>query len=391
MSTRTHLAITRHGLGLNVPRSLKQAALRRVRALEDDARAFDRAAVEHRAKLKKLYAVLHLAPSPRAQATLFSRRPPVGSPLAALSRLAELGRSDSRASLREVAALVREHRLPYLLVESALGGMPEEVAIAIVESAPLDELLSRLVLMARRGLVHGKLERALAARLSALAPSDALTYRKIEAVVRRGELGQDIAARLFALLPVEELGPLSGTTALLVDASASMDRGHLELAARVAMLTDRMLVEDAELRAVCFGGSAERVQCARASDLGAWRQRLAIGANDLAPGTSVGAAVSAAGDHVSRFVIVTDGAESRPPRLVSTLLARRARVGRDAELVLVLPHDGSRQLAVDLKTAQIPCEVFTLDRHGVGLPALARVLAARGSLDRVAAIRAYPL
>lgn len=387
---RSTVAVDRRGLDRNVPRSLQGAVERRLRALEADEAAFDRAALAHRARLKRLYAVLHVAPSSRAQASLFERRPPAGSPLEAVRRLAALARSHTPAAEREAAALVRQHALPYLVIESALGTMREPVAVAFVEAAPLDELLARLALLARRELLRGPVQQALIARLQAARADDGLTYAKVESVIRRAELDAELSARLLALLPVDDVAPIRGTTALLVDVSASVERGELGLAERIGALVDAMLVPDAELRLVAYGLEARRLPLVRAS-ADAWRALLAHGPTDLGVGTSVGAAVRAAGDDVERFVIVTDGTESRPPRLASVLLDRRTRVGRDPEITLVQWPDASRQLAVDLKMAQVPCEVFPLDRHGLGVRALARVLSERGTLDRVEAIRAHPI
>ena len=87
-------------------------------------------------------------------------------------------------------------------------------------------------------------------------------------------------------------------------------------------------------------------------------------------------------------MIVTDGTENRPPRLAGALLDRRARLGRDPALVLVQPHDAARQLAVDLKSAAVPAEVFTIDRYGFGRSALVGVLAGDAGRDPTAEILA---
>jgi hypothetical protein len=194
-----------------------------------------------------------------------------------------------RADAKEAADLVRAHRLPYLVVESALGGMPEPVALALVETLELDELLSRLVLLARRGLVKGR--------------------------VRRAERAE----------PVE----------------------------------------------LPRGASAEKIGSA-----------LSVPWSDLGLGTSAGAALALVSDEVERLVIVSDGTENRAPRLAGALLERRARV--DPAVVLVQPHDGARQLAVDLEAAAIAAEVFTIDRWGLGHRALVGVRAGQRGVDRVA-------
>ena len=72
--------------------------------------------------------------------------------------------------------------------------------------------------------------------------------------------------------------------------------------------------------------------------------------------------------------------------LASTLLERRARVVADPAVVLVQPHDAARQLAVDLKTAAIAAEIFTIDRWGFGHAALVGTLAAHRGGDVITEI-----
>src|SRR5207248_994934 len=108
-------------------------------------------------------ALLHIKPGDRARATLFGKPPP-GSARAALRELVQ-ARDDSRAA----AALVRRHRLPYLLTEAALGALSEPVAVALIEVMEGEELLARLPLLARRGLIQGAVRAALLRRLAGLA------------------------------------------------------------------------------------------------------------------------------------------------------------------------------------------------------------------------------
>jgi hypothetical protein len=115
--------------------------------------------------------------------------------------------------------------------------------------------------------------------------------------------------------------------------------------------------------------------------------------SDLATGTSVGAALellTSARAAVRRLVIVTDGYENRPPRIVSALAGYRAATGGAPSLYLVQPPGAARQLAVDLKNASIPFEVFQVDTHLLGLDAFVAVLSQEGE-DLFARIAATPL
>jgi hypothetical protein len=93
----------------------------------------------------------------------------------------------------------------------------------------------------------------------------------------------------------------------------------------------------------------------------------------------------------ARLVVVTDGYENRPPRLPAALAAYAARTGVRPAVCLVQPPDGGRQLAVDLRRALQPFDVFAVDPHGVALDALVPALAAARSEDLLETIADYPL
>jgi hypothetical protein len=388
MSDRMEEIQERHGMFRNVPRSLRRAVERRLRQLEVDPEQLDRDLLEGRAKLKRLHALLHIKPGDRARAALFGK-PAAGSALDGLRALART--SDACMA----ADLVRRHRLPYLVVESALGGLPEPVAVALVETLDAGGLLARLPLLARRGLLAGPVHTALLRRFCALAETGVrFPYQKIEATVRHAGLDRPLAQAAFALVeaPGGAAG-LAGNTALLVDESSSMPRegGCLELAANVAWRLDRALEEGARLYAYLFGAEARALDIRRGRGLDQWRAELARPAPATA-GTSVGAAVEAlASDRwtVSRLVLVTDGYENRPPRLPSALDRYRTATGQRPALCLVQPAETALQLARDLRQAQVPFHVFTVDRHLLGLDAMVPALGGASGEDRVAQILAF--
>ena len=388
MSDVTETIQERHGMFRNVPRFLRRAIERRLADLEADPVQFDRAALEHHAKLKRLHALLHIKPADRARATLFGK-PPAGSLRDVLRELART--ADPRAA----ADLVRRHRLPYLLVEAALGGLPPAVAVALVEVLDADELLARLPLLARRGLIADEVERALRRRLAALAADSTqrFAYQKIESVVRQAGLDRPLAEAAFRLVGTAEGGELRGDTALLVDASGSMATagGCLDLAAEVAWRVDQALEPAADLVFYLFDSRAQPFGLRRRSGLDQWRGALTVTAPPAA-GTSAGAAVERlAADRrlVSRLVVITDGYENRPPRLAAAVERYRAALGRRPALHLVQPAGTGRQLAMDLRGANIPFSVFTVDAHRLGLAALVPALAAQADEDLVNQILAF--
>jgi hypothetical protein len=378
-----------HGLFRNVPRTLRRAVERRLRQLEANPEEFDRAALEHHGRLKRLHALLHVKPGERARATLFGT-PPADSPRAARRALARC-----KADPQAAALLVRQHRIPYLLAEAALGSIGEPVAVALLETMPGEELLGRLPLLARRGLLTGAVRDALLTRLRRMAgfPHERFPYPKIESVVRTSNLDRQLAAAAFALVGSAAEAVLQGDTALLVDGSLSMARegGCLELAANIGWRLDRALASAAGLWVYLVGTEGHAVPLRRGSGLDQWRSALS-GPVPETPGTALGAGVEALlrdSRPAVRLVIITDGQENRAPRLVSALERYRSAAKQRPLVQLVQPAGAAQQLAGDLRNAQVPFGVFTVDRHLVGLDSLLPALRASGAESRLAQVLAF--
>src|SRR5688572_5983400 len=94
------------GLFRNPPRSLRTEVARYLREREADPNWFDASAMVARKVMKRLYALFHVKPGPRAQAVLFDDAPPADSKLAGLKRLA-------KAPADEQAKLIAELDVPF--------------------------------------------------------------------------------------------------------------------------------------------------------------------------------------------------------------------------------------------------------------------------------------
>jgi hypothetical protein len=390
MSDQVDQVREEHGMFRNVPRFLRRAIERRLQKLQEDEAAFDREALLHFARLKRLHALLHIKPGDRARAMLFEK-PPEGSGRSALRELVA-----ARKDARRATELVREHRVPYLLAEAALGKIEPPVAIALIETLDPEELLGRLPLMARRNLLEGEVREALLRRLSAIGrdPNQRFAYAKIESIVRYADLDKALASALFNLvISGVEPSALEGDTALIVDVTGSMARegGCLDLAAGVAWRLDRALDPSAKLHVCLASTEGSVVPTRRNSGLDQWRGTFTVAVPEV-PGTSLGAALEQLGREriaVSRLVVVTDGYENRPPRLATAYERYRGQTGQRPSLHLVQPAGSATQLGIDLKNAQIPFGVFSVDPHHLGLDALIPALRTPQGQSRLAQILAF--
>src|SRR5205807_352070 len=99
--------VVEHGLGRNPPRSLRTEIVRYLREREAVPEWFDSTYLVARKALKRLYALLHVAPGPRAQQILFEDKPPPDSRVHGLKRLARA------ATPEEQAKAIAESRVPF--------------------------------------------------------------------------------------------------------------------------------------------------------------------------------------------------------------------------------------------------------------------------------------
>lgn len=384
----------RTGLFRNVPRSLKTLVRRRLKALESDSEAFDREALLLRPQLKRLYALLHLSPGDRAQATLFGEAPE-DSPVAAIARLA-IEKDEKKA-----ATIVRDHCLPYLLTESALGRLSEPVAIALIETLPNQELLSRLRLFAKRGLLTGAVANALRTRLKAMSGESGfgVSYRKAESVCRLAELEKGLASLVMSMVTsYAKDKALTGSTAVLIDRSLSIaeNKDTLRSGSELVTLVDDALTEDSDLYLGFFGSDFDVTQTDRSLSRDAWDWKILEGLRESTKtqGSSVGGAVTSVLSQcpdLQRLVVLTDGYENRGPRLHQALNDHRSETGLMPALCLVLVHGSGRQMAVDLKQHQVPFEVFQLQKDLIGMDAIIATLQDSKQNDDVADILNYSL
>src|SRR2546423_11585461 len=166
------------GLFRNPPRALRTEVERYLREREADASWFDSSVLVARKALKRLYALLHVKPSERAQQILFEESPPADSRLFALRELAKAN------SPSEQARAIVEHAIPYRVAATVIARMTPGVLSALVERMSAQELINNLASLKRRGAfndaqLRAKIETKLteartATRVSALKAEQAL-------------------------------------------------------------------------------------------------------------------------------------------------------------------------------------------------------------------------
>jgi hypothetical protein len=376
------------GLFRNVPRSVKTEVQRYLREREADPEWFDSTALVARKAIKRLYAVLHIKPSERAQRVLFDEEPPPDSRIAALRALRKA--TDPAAQARAIV----EHNIPYRVAATVVSQMTPTVLLALVAQMSPQELINSLGALKRRGafdnpevkaLIDEKLEQATTAgRVSALKTGTAADAAGVDAVTRQ-------KLERVADAQVKARGRIRRATALLIDKSGSMEQA-IEVGKRIGALVSAVM--DAPLFVYAFDTAAYPVSVPAdgGADLAGWERALA--GIKAGGGTSIGAAVEVMrrrGQAVEQFVLVTDEGENTGPHFVPTLQRYAQEVSARPDVLIVRVGAAARGIETQCRNAGIVCDVFEFRGDYYSLPNLVPLLARPGRLELLMEILEHPL
>jgi hypothetical protein len=369
-----------------VPRQARIAVVRYLRAREADPAWFDRAALRARKALRSLYAGLHVRPSERANRILFEGDPP---PDSLAYQLRAIVQTEDPA---EQARLVAEHQIPFPVAIGAVRALTPAVLVALIDAMTPQEVINHLALLRRRGAMdHPEVHALVAEKLDA-AQSDrrVSAYKAGVAAVASGA-SRTVRAKLAAVTDrqVAVKGAIRRPTALLVDASGSMDQA-IEVGKRVASLAAR--VAESDLHVVAFDTAPYPVR-AEGHDLAAWEAAFApIRAGG---GTSIGVGLEwlrRERARVEQVVVVTDEGENSAPRFADVYERYAAELSvRPDVLIVRVGRYCSDTLQRSLRAIGATVDTFDFDGDYYALPNLVPLLARPSRLELLLEILAIDL
>jgi hypothetical protein len=373
------------GLGRNVPRSVKTEVTRYLREREADDRWFDATALTARKALKRLYALLHIKPAPRAQAVLFDEQPPEGSKLAGLKALANADDADLQAKL------IAEYDIPFRVAVGLVKAVTPVVLRALVGRMSPQEVINNLDMLRRKGAFDDAGAKALVeSKLEAAKTANRVSAFKAEKAREQVPVSAEVKAKLEAVADaqVKARGRIARPTALLIDKSGSMSQA-IEIGKRLGALL--AAVADRELYVYAFDSIAYPVEAA-GPELAAWERALTgitAGGN-----TSVGVGVEQLRrkkQYVEQLVVVTDEGENADPRFVAALQKYREEMKADPAVCFVKVAGATSQLEDECKKAGIVTDAYQFTGDYYALPNLVPLLARPSKLELLQEILEYPL
>ncbi|RYX81622.1 hypothetical protein EON83_23145 [bacterium] len=375
---------TPKGLGRNIPRSMKTEIEVYLRSRENDAAAFDGAVLHARSPLKRLYAGLHIAPGPRAQAILFDERPPADSKLAALKEIA--ASTDSAFQARAIA----QYRIPYRVAVSVVKTMTPMVLAALVNAMSPQETINNIASLKKRGAFDNPDIKALIEEKLALAQSDG-RVSAFKAKVAGEAVGASgaLAAQLDAITEaqVKSKGVISRPTALFIDKSGSMDVA-LEVGKQLGAMVSSICESD--LFVYAFDTMPYPIEVAGDSLL-AWEKALqgirAVGATSC--GTAL-AWMEKKGQRVEQIVMISDERENKTPLWKDALKSYQQNVSK-VDVVFVKVGNAGDALERECETLGVSYRAFDFKGDYYALTNLLPLLVRPSMLELLMEILEYPL
>lgn len=373
------------GLFRNAPRSLRTEVLRYLREREAVPDWFDSSALIARKAMKRLYALLHIAPGERAQKILFDETPPADSRLFALKQLRVAD------SPEEQAQAIVTHQIPYRVAATVVQEMTPAVLKALIESMSPQELINNLASLQRRGaFADAGLKALIDGKLAEAKISQKVTALKTGKAKASAKLSADVEKKLeeVADIQVKARGRITRPTALFIDKSSSMHLA-IELGKQIGALLSAVCVSD--LYVYAFDTVAYPITPA-GSDLASWEKAL----RGISAGcaTSCGVALemmTRKGQYVEQIVLITDEGENSPPYFVQALQKYRKTLQVEPNVCIVRVPGSSQQLEQQCRAAGIACDAFQFEGDYYSLPNLIPMLCHPSKLDLLMDIIEYPL
>lgn len=373
------------GLNRNIPNSVKTEITRYIREREADPQWFDSTAVVARNSLKRLYSLLHIKPSERADKILFKEQPPEDSSVFAVKQLAKA------ATPAEQAKAIMEFKIPYRIASTVVKSMTPTVLLALIEVMSDQELINNLGSLRKRNVFDNPdLKKLVEARLEKAKTGKRVAALKGQEAVKAAGLSDDMAAKVMAVADtqIKARGTIKRDTAILIDKSGSMSQA-IELGKQIATMVSA--ITEGKLYVYAFDTMAYPV-VSTGKDLASWERALrGISANG---GTSCGVALEymlRSKQAVEQIVLITDEGENQHPAFIPTLKKYSETLRVDPTVVIVKTQNASNLLELQAATAKVQLDAWQFNGDYYSLPGLIPMLSGGGKLELLMNIMAWEL
>lgn len=296
-----------------IPRSVRTEVTRYLREREQDHAWFDNAAITARDDLKRLYALLHIAPGTRAQQILFDNKPPADSKCFVLKEIAKT--TDPNVQAR----LLNEARIPYRIASTVIKQMTAPVIAVLVDSMSSQELINNVSSLEKRGAFNNpEIKKLIEAKLQKAQKGKGVAALKGVEAIKNANLSADVNEQVMKVVDAQlkSKGRITRPTAILVDKSQSMTQA-IDLGKRIATVVSSVM--DAPLFVYAFDSICYPIR-AKGTDYASWEQAF----KGITAGNWTGIGESVVHllrqkQYVEQIVLITDEGENRQPLYVQAI------------------------------------------------------------------------
>jgi len=377
--------IVNYGLGKPIPRSMRTEIVRYLKEREADDAWFDSAVSTAKKHVKRLYALLHVAPSERAQKILFDNQPPPTSKQYAIKTL-----SNAKTPI-EQAKIIIENKIPYRVASTIIDAITPTVMVALIEVMSSQELINNIESLRRRGAFDNpEIKSLIEKKLDSARTNKRVSALKASEAAKASDVSDDIKQKLneVADTQIKSKGRITVSTALLVDKSGSMAQS-IELGKQIAAAISAVM--DAPLFVFAFDTWAHPI-IANGSDLESWQK--AFKGISAGGGTSCGVPLTYMMHKqiaVNQIIIVTDEREVNPPAFIPALQAYCKTMNVDPNVVIVKTVDADNMIETQAKNAGIMVDTWQFNGDYYSVPNLIKFLSKSGKFNLMMDIMEYPL
>jgi hypothetical protein len=322
-----------------------------LREREDSRSKFDRVAMQHKASLKELYALLHIKPGNHAQKVLFA-----GEKIGVFGDIAKL--KDMNPA--EAAGTIIGKRIPFLVAMGALGAKAKEpdVVQALITAMSPAEVVTNAKMLERLGVKTNPALRASFEAALKRAAESGRTGATLKATQAAQAVGGAVGEKLRGLQEKQiDKIQVDGDWLVLADKSGSM--GHsIETARHVSAILAR--VAKGKVHLVFFDTVPQYIDVTGLeldAISGITKRVVANG------GTSPGAGLRYAHEKgliVDGIAIVGDGNENNAPVFASVYKDFCAMAGKDVPLYVYLLKGDPPTMVSNNARSGIEMQVFDL-------------------------------
>jgi hypothetical protein len=381
------------GFGMSSPASFRKERERYLRWLEADNDRFDSVALKSFNDLKALYAAGRngVKMATRAYEILYKKNYPEGSKLNIFKQIM------NAKSPEEQAKLIVENGIPYTIAVGLVEKITPSITVALINAMSPQELINNMASLEERGvmsnpdikkLIEGKLEKASTAKNVVTLKSKNLAASgriKDESLMKKLDEVTD--------KQVKKVGTINMDTAIIVDASGSMQRS-IEAGKRAAAMVAGAI--SGKLFIYVHDEMAKEIVLKEPTMTAAENAFKGVRPDNR---TSMGCVLDLMmrkNIAVDQLVFFTDEGENQGPFFSDLYKTYCEKTGKVPRIVIVsMPNDQGRissEFSTRLKSANIDYEIYRPENNDYyGLPGLLMLLSRNSKLDLIYEIMDTPL